>query len=191
MEAPPPASAPLPTQGLAYSQPHPLRNRYPHSHLHSHSLADGREEGGQTDRDKASVVIMHTRLTQKNTASSKTAMKTKGKNNKGPASVLLVAVRTPADVLSVRNELARVERRDAAEAATATAAATSTPLADAAAFFGGIAASLLPPLDFHARAASATAKRARDTELLVYANLSYACVRGTPCLWSRGPRHVS
>ncbi|KAJ3130903.1 hypothetical protein HK100_007206 [Physocladia obscura] len=179
MEAPPPASAPLLTQGLAYSQPHL------HSHLHSHSLADKREESGRTDSDKAGIVMMHTRLTQTNAAGSKGAIGTKGRGKKGSASVLLVAVSSPADVLSVRNELACVEKRDAAEAA-ATAAAASTPLADAAAFFGGVAASLLPPLDFHARAASAAAKRARDAELLVYANLSYACVRGTPCY-----RHVA
>ncbi|KAJ3228547.1 hypothetical protein HDU81_006118 [Chytriomyces hyalinus] len=84
--------------------------------------------------------------------------------------VMLCAPTSPRDIMTIRNELARIE-----------AAAGVSLLDDAALLFGGTA-NWSNPADFHAKNIGGKLKKAKDLELEAYGHLSFAASIGHPLL---------
>ncbi|KAJ3201623.1 hypothetical protein HDU82_007976 [Entophlyctis luteolus] len=92
-----------------------------------------------------------------------------------PVPVLLCRPVSPFDVNAIRSELARLEVVDPSH--------SSTLLSDAAALAGGVASGAWKlSADFHAANNSSRLRKAKDAELVVYGNLSFACVCAQPVL---------
>ncbi|KAJ3250399.1 hypothetical protein HDU77_006710 [Chytriomyces hyalinus] len=92
------------------------------------------------------------------------------KRSRVAKTVMLCAPTSPRDVMTIRNELARIE-----------AAAGVSLLDDAALLFGGTA-NWSNPADFHAKNIGGKLKKAKDLELEAYGHLSFAASIGHPLL---------